>query len=180
MNAGLGDSAQVRFAQVVTPHLDDAYSLARWLSGDPSDAQDIVQEACLRALQGLAKATIDHPRAWLMAIVRNTAFTWLAKHRSSKVVIASDDEVAALSDASEAFDPTPSAEEDLIAAADRKAVNDAIMMLPQAFREAIVMREINGMSYREICAATGAPMGTVMSRLARARALLANSLGRSQ
>jgi RNA polymerase sigma-70 factor (ECF subfamily) len=94
-------------------------------------------------------------------------------------VIASGDEINSLSDASEAFDPAPSAEEDLIAAADRQAVTAAIMALPNAFREAIVMREINGMSYREICIATGAPMGTVMSRLARGRAQLADTLGRA-
>ena len=85
------DFARRRFAEVVLPHLDDAYGLARWLTGSGTDAEDVVQEACLRALASLEAATIERPRAWLLTIVRNSAITWLAKNRSDLPVISLDD-----------------------------------------------------------------------------------------
>jgi RNA polymerase sigma factor (sigma-70 family) len=168
-------STQRRFAEVVLPHLDDAYGLARWLTGNRSDAEDVVQDACMRALASLDSAVIERPRAWVLSIVRNTAFTWLARNRRNAVLLMGD---AELIEAAAAREPgAPNAEEALIAAADQTALESAIEALPHLFREVIVMRDINGLSYREIAAAIGAPVGTVMSRLSRARALLIDRLG---
>jgi len=168
-------STQRRFAEVVLPHLDDAYGLARWLTGNRSDAEDVVQDACLRALGALDSSSIERPRAWVLSIVRNTAFTWLARNRPKTVLLTDD---AQLIEAAAAKEPgAPNQEEALIAAADQSALESAIAALPHLFREVIVMRDINGLSYREIAAAVDAPIGTVMSRLARARALLIDKLG---
>ena len=171
------ETARRRFTHEVLPHLDDAYSLARWLTCNATDAEDVVQEGCLRALKALDGALVENPRAWLLAIIRNTAFTWLGKNRPHVLVLSGGEgEVRAQQiDAQELASPTP--EDALIAKADRQSVAAAIQALPLVFKEALVMREINGLSYREIAEATGAPIGTVMSRLARARALLFAALG---
>ncbi|WP_051079712.1 sigma-70 family RNA polymerase sigma factor [Methylosinus sp. LW4] len=161
------------------PHLDDAYSLARWLTGDATDAEDVVQDACLRALSALDGAEVEHPRAWLLSITRNAAFTWLAKNRRRDLVLVGVAEDAEVQDGASSMSEEASPEAALIEAADRRSVAAAIASLPIPFREALVMREINGLSYREIASATGAPIGTVMSRLARARALLIERLGRA-
>jgi RNA polymerase sigma factor (sigma-70 family) len=169
--------ARRRFNEMVLPHLDDAYGLARWLTGNQSDAEDVVQDACMRALSSLDAAIVEKPRAWVLTIVRNTAFTWLAKNRP-KIVLLTDD--AEFLETAAAWEPGAGAanpEESLIAAADEAALEAAIQGLPHLFREVIVMRDIQGLSYREIAAATGAPQGTVMSRLARGRALLVDKLG---
>lgn len=169
------DFARRRFNEMVLPHLDDAYGLARWLTGNRTDAEDVVQDACMRALASLETAVVERPRAWLLTIVRNTAFSWMGKNRPKAVVLVGDSE---LLDAATAHrDVSPGPEEILIAAADEAALESAILALPSIFREVVVMRDINGMSYREIAAATGAPQGTVMSRLARARAQLVDKLG---
>jgi RNA polymerase sigma factor (sigma-70 family) len=169
------DFARRRFNEMVLPHLDDAYGLARWLTGNRTDAEDVVQDACMRALASLETAVVERPRAWLLTIVRNTAFSWMGKNRPKAVVLVGESE---LLDAAAAHrDASPGPEEVLIAAADEAALESAILALPPIFREVVVMRDINGMSYREIAAATGAPQGTVMSRLARARAQLADKLG---
>jgi RNA polymerase sigma factor (sigma-70 family) len=171
------DTARRRFTQQVLPHLDDAYSLARWLTGNATDAEDVVQESCLRALKALDGGLVESPRAWLLAITRNTAFSWLAKNRPHAVVLSGgEEEVRAQQIASQEERP-PTPEEALIAKADRQSVAAAIQALPLLFKETLVMREINGLSYREIAEATGAPIGTVMSRLARARALMLATLG---
>lgn len=164
------------FNAVVTPHLDDAYRLARWLTGNSADAEDVVQESCLRAMKGLTKFTGHSAKAWLIAIVRNTAFTWMARNRPKALVLADDLESAESSspDAPRAESP----EAALIAQADAALLQTAVADLPAIFREALVMREFNDMSYREIAEATGAPVGTVMSRLARARALLIERIGK--
>ncbi|MGH6835478.1 MAG: sigma-70 family RNA polymerase sigma factor [Methylocella sp.] len=156
------------------PHLDDAYALARWLTGNGTDAEDIVQEACLRALRGLDHYAGGNARAWLLAITRNTAFTWLARNRPKALVVTED--IEALAPTSEG--PTP--EEALIAKADAAAIERAIDALPLPFKETLVLRDINGLSYREIAEITGVPLGTVMSRLARARGLLMAVLGRPE
>ncbi len=155
------------FAELVVPHLDDAYGLARWLSGNNADAEDIVQDACIRALASIETAVIRSAKAWLLTIVRNVAFTRLAAHKKAGLVFVGD----ALSDlAGAGNDATP--EEAVIARADHAALERAIARLPLQFREAIVMRDFHDLSYREIADATGVPIGTVMSRLARARGLL--------
>jgi RNA polymerase sigma factor (sigma-70 family) len=179
MNAGgrvTSELARGRFTEMVLPHLDDAYGLARWLTGNRSDAEDVVQDACMRALASLEAATVLQPRAWLMTIVRNTAFTWLAKNRP-KIVLLTDD--AQLLEAAAAKGPaaSPDPEEALITAADQAALASAIDALPHLFREVVVMRDMNGLSYREIATTIGAPIGTVMSRLSRARGLLIDILG---
>lgn len=170
------EAARSRFAEIVLPYLDDAYTLARWMTGSASDAEDVVQDACVRALRALETTAVERPRAWVLTIVRNTALTWMAKNRPAKVT--SIEGVDGPLELPELTDPAPSAEQDMIARADQGAVRSAIAALPQAFREAIVMREINGLSYREIADASGIPIGTVMSRLARARMMLMNALGR--
>jgi RNA polymerase sigma factor (sigma-70 family) len=159
------------------PHLDDAYSLARWLAGGAADAEDIVQDACLKAFRALDHAQVEQPRAWLLAIVRNAAFTWLAKNRPGAIVLAGDAAEAEAHPKAIETQLSPSPEAALIEAADRDSVLAAIDALPIHFKETLVMREINGLSYREISEATGVPVGTVMSRLARARALLSAKLG---
>jgi RNA polymerase sigma factor (sigma-70 family) len=170
------ESTQRRFVEMVLPHLDDAYGLARWLTGNRTDAEDVVQDACMRALDALDSTMIERPRAWVLSIVRNTAFTWLKKNRPNFVLLTDDEQ---LLEAAAAKEPCGShnPEEALIAAADQAVLESAIQALPHLFREVIVMRDINGLSYREIASVIGAPLGMVMSRLGRARALLINRLG---
>jgi RNA polymerase sigma-70 factor (ECF subfamily) len=170
------DLARQRFGDTVAPHLDDAYGLARWLTGSAADAEDVVQEACIRALASLSGAPVERARPWLLTIVRNTAFSWLAKNRPSAIVLTGDWD-ALEATAALASDGAPDPEQALIAAADEAALEKAIGALPHVFREVVVMRDVNGLSYREIAAAIGAPTGTVMSRLARGRALLLKDLG---
>jgi RNA polymerase sigma factor (sigma-70 family) len=172
------EAARRRFTEQVLPHLDDAYTLARWLTGNPTDAEDVAQDACMRALRALDGAPVEHPRAWLLAIIRNTAFTWLAKNRPHAMVLAGGAEEAHAHPGALGEQAAPTPEEALIAKADRESVTAAIDVLPIMFKETLVMREINGLSYREIAKATGAPVGTVMSRLARARTLVIDKLGR--
>ncbi len=156
------------------PHLDDAYALARWLSGNSADAEDIVQEACLRALRGLDRYAGGSARAWLLAITRNAAFTRHARNRPQ--ALATTDDIENLPPADAAATP----EEALIAKADAAAIELAIGALPPPFKETLVLRDINGLSYRDIAEITGVPLGTVMSRLARARGLLVATLGRPE
>lgn len=160
------------FAETVLPYLDDAHHLARWLTGNATDAEDVTQEACMRALRALDRAPVANPRAWLLTITRNTAFTWLARNRPKSVVLTDDPEAAA--DAAEIGTDGPDAA--LIAAADAAVLEKALAGLPLPFREVLVMREMNGLSYREIAEAIDLPIGTVMSRLARARALMLAAL----
>jgi RNA polymerase sigma factor (sigma-70 family) len=164
------------FDEVVLPHLDDAYTFARWLTGNATDAEDVVQEACLRALKGAATFAGGNPRAWLIAIVRNTAFTWLARNRPKALVLT--DDLEAVEQASSAVTEVATPEAEVIARADAALLERAVGELAAPFREALVLREFNGLSYREIAEATGVPIGTVMSRLARARALLIERIGR--
>jgi RNA polymerase sigma-70 factor (ECF subfamily) len=132
----------------------------------------------MRALRALDGARVEHPRAWLLAIIRNTA-TWLAKNRPHAVVLAGGAEEAHAHQGALEEQAAPTPEEALIAKADSESVAAAIDALPIVFKETLVMREINGLSYREIAEATGAPVGTVMSRLARARMLMVDKLGRT-
>jgi RNA polymerase sigma-70 factor (ECF subfamily) len=171
-----GEVAKRRFRDVVVPHLDAAYNLAKWLSGSGADAEDIVQEAALRALGALEAMTPLKPRAWWLGIVRNTALTWIVRNRPKALAFVGDlDDVDAL----EAGDPAPDPEAALLAREDGERVRRAISLLPSPMRETLVLREIEELDYREIAEATQAPIGTVMSRLARARRALAKSLGRS-
>ena len=162
-----------RFMDVVIPHLDDAQSLARWLTGNAADAEDVVQDAAIRALAGIGSLREGNPRAWLLTIVRNTAFTWLAKNRPKQLIVTDDDRV--FEQAGLAMDEalgTPTPEAALIAKADAQCVTAAIAALPLPYREVIVLREIEELSYQEIARVTSLPIGTVMSRLSRARVKL--------
>jgi len=170
----VSDETNRLFADLVLPHLDDALTLARWLTGNRSDAEDVTQEACLRAFKAIGQARVDNPRAWLLTITRNAAFTWIARNRPKTLVLTEDPEQ---NETLLAADERPATPEDLMMAqADHAALEGAIAALPHVFRETIVLREINGLAYRDIAEATGVPVGTVMSRLARARTLLIASL----
>ena len=171
-----------RFNEVVLPHLGDALALARWLTGNAADAEDVVQDACIKAHAGMAGYAGGNPRAWLLTIVRNTAYTWMSRNRPRGMMAVGDlgdlDEMAAAHGTSVPDENGPEAS--LIAKADTAALEAAIAALPEPFRETFVLRDINGLSYREISAMVGAPIGTVMSRLARARGKLMADLGRVQ
>ena len=142
-------------------HLDAAYNLARWLTRDPSDADDVVQEAYMRAFRFSDGFHGGDSRSWILKIVRNTCFTWLKKNRSYEL----DQELE--EDQHEASISNP--EELLLESADRKVLRDLLNDLPAAYKEIIVLRDLEGLSYKEISSVTELPMGTVMSRLARAR-----------
>lgn len=166
------------FQEVVFPYLDDALSLARWLTGDIADAEDVVQEVCVRAFAAIGSAKITNPRAWILIIVRNTAFTWLAKNRPKAIVVTDEErlfEQAGLEMIDRPEASTPEAM--LIKKSDAEMLQRAIAALPLPFREVLVLREIEELSYREISDIMSVPVGTVMSRLARARSLLIQRIG---
>jgi RNA polymerase sigma-70 factor (ECF subfamily) len=158
------------FEQMVLPHLDAAYNLARWLAGNDHDAQDVAQEASLRAFRFFGNFRGENARAWLLTIVRNTFYTWLRKNRPKENTVEIDDETFAVEDISadaQAVNPQ---------FADADAVRRAIAELPVEFREVVILREMEGFSYKEIADLAEVPIGTVMSRLARARKLLQKRL----
>lgn len=152
------------FDQVVLPHLDAAYNLARWLTRNAHDAEDVVQEAFLRALRFFGGYHGGNARAWLLTIVRNTCYDWLRRHRPSEVPASLDEEVHSV------VDPSPTPEDRVMTQADRLRLREALEALPLAWREVLILRELEGMSYKEIADIAGIKIGTVMSRLARARA----------
>ena len=161
-----------RFEHAVLPHLDSAYNLARWLIRNDQDAEDLVQDACLRALKSFEGFRGGDSRAWLLTIVRNTCYTWLHQNRTRELTTAFDEEI-------HSADHSLTPEALLLQSVDARLVKDALEQLPPEFREAIVLREMEGMSYNEIAALCGIPLGTVMSRLARARQRLEAILQRS-
>jgi RNA polymerase sigma-70 factor, ECF subfamily len=162
------------FERQVLPHLDVAYNLARFLMRNDPDAEDVVQEACLRAFRFFEGVRGENTRAWFLKIVRNTAFTVLKRNRPAEMNVSFDEELhggqAPALDPSLALDRTQ----------DRQTVRAAIEQLPPEFREAITLRELEGASYKEIADIVGVPIGTVMSRLARARHQLQTILGKPQ
>ena len=153
------------------PHLDDCYRLARWLTGERADAEDVVQEACVDAFRGISGFAGGNARAWVLTIVRHAAYRWLRKNRPSALVSVAD--LDALADTQ----PGQTPEAALIAKADAARLEQAIAALPVPFRETLVLRDVNGLDYRAIAGVTGVPIGTVMSRLARARSRLIAALG---
>jgi RNA polymerase sigma factor (sigma-70 family) len=158
------------FEEAVLPHLDAAYNLARWLTRDEADADDVVQEAVLRAFRyfgGFRQGAEGRP--WLLGIVRHTCYTWMRQNRAQELLIPLDE-----SHDLESQDLSPEAL--LLQSADRQVVRQALEELPVEFREVMVLRELEGMSYKEIAGITDLPLGTVMSRLARARKRLQQSL----
>src|SRR5205807_3365364 len=173
-----GDDDKARFTRVVLPHLADAYALARWLTGNRTDAEDVVQDSCLRAYRAIGTFADGNARAWVLTIVRHTAYTWLRKNRSAALVVVDDLEAVQRAQAV-AGDPEPDTpESEFIAKADAARLEAAIGQLPAPFRETLVLRDIQGLDYREIAEVTDVPIGTVMSRLARARRRLIANIGR--
>jgi RNA polymerase sigma factor (sigma-70 family) len=167
-------TAQTRFAEVFLPHLVDAYRLARWITGSRADAEDIVQEASLRAFKGIRTFSGGNTRAWALTIVRNASYSWLAKNRPSAVVLTEDldPHVREQVDQATGGDDVPTPEAALIAKMEAEQVRKAVASLPLPFREVLVLREIQDLDYRSIAEVIRVPIGTVMSRLARARRLM--------
>jgi RNA polymerase sigma factor (sigma-70 family) len=167
-------TAQTRFAEVFLPHLVDAYRLARWIAGSRADAEDIVQEASLRAFKGLRTFSGGNTRAWALTIVRNASYSWLAKNRPSAVVLTEDLGSHAREQVDQATggEDVPTPEAALIAKMEAEQVRKAVASLPLPFREVLVLREIHDLDYRSIAEVIQVPIGTVMSRLARARRLM--------
>jgi RNA polymerase sigma-70 factor (ECF subfamily) len=163
------------------PHLDAAYNLARWLTRDPGDANDVVQEAMLRAMRFFSGYRGGSGKSWLLAIVRTTAFDWMKANRPSEIMqpIATGDDGFGID-----LENFASGEDDpetaLIKTTDRRQLDRLIGELPADFRECLVLRELEEMSYKEIAHVTGVPIGTVMSRLSRARLMIQRSWTREE
>jgi RNA polymerase sigma factor (sigma-70 family) len=158
------------FEEAALPHLDGAYNLARWFTRNDKDAEDVVQEAYLRALRHFASFEGGDARPWLLAIVRNTYYNWIRQNRVMKFEDELDDETYLQT--SDDLDP----EMLLIREADIQMLRSALEKLPAEFREVIVLREFEELSYKQIADVVKIPMGTVMSRLARARERLKQML----
>ena len=159
-----------QFEQRILPHLDAAYNLARWLTRNQQDAEDIVQDACVRAFRFFDGFNGESGRPWLLKIVRNTFYTW-AEHRRVDRETYSLDELF-----HELHDELADADEVLQKTIDVDLLGRLLGRLPVEFREVMVLRELEGFSYKEIASIVEIPIGTVMSRLARARKCLANHL----
>jgi RNA polymerase sigma factor (sigma-70 family) len=162
---------RARFEAQALPHLDAAYNLARWLARPPLDADDIVQDAMLRAFRAFDSFRGDNPKPWLLSIVRNCFLTAAGNARRTRNVPIVDDDQAGADDPAWIAD-TPDPESAAASAGERRRLDEVLALLPSEFREVLVLREMEDLSYREIAQITGAPIGTVMSRLARARGML--------
>lgn len=152
------------------PHLAAAFNLARWLARTDHDAEDLVQDAYLRALKAYDSFRGGDGRAWLLTIVRNTCYTWLKENRAQEFTTVFDEEIHTTEDDS------PNPEILLLENVDQRLLKNALEALPLEFREVLVLRELEGLSYKEIAGLMGIPIGTVMSRLARAREYLRQQL----
>ena len=152
---------RIRFEQLVLPHLDAGYNLARWLLRNSADAEDVVQEAMLRAYRFFDHFRGGDARAWLLQIVRNSCYSWLEKNRPSELMAEFDEQVHQR--------PSATPEMLVLQADERHQLTLALESLPPRSREVLVLRELEGCSYKEIAEITGIPIGTVMSTLSRAR-----------
>jgi RNA polymerase sigma-70 factor (ECF subfamily) len=157
----LSPEDQARFEQLVLPHVDAAFNLARWLLRRRADAEDVAQEALLRAYRFFRGFHGGDSRAWLLQIVRNTCYTWLEKNRPLELSVEFDEALH--------LQTCPTPETIAIVGDERARLTRALEKLPPRFREVLVLRELEGCSYKEIAAITSIPMGTVMSSLSRAR-----------
>jgi RNA polymerase sigma-70 factor, ECF subfamily len=157
----LDSQDRLRFEMLVLPHLDAAFNLAQWLVRSRPDAEDIAQEALLRSYRFFPGFHGGDVRSWLLQIVRNTCYTWLDRNRRAQSAAALNEE--------QHLHPSPSPEAQAMASEDRARLTAALQSLPLHFREVIVLRELEGCSYKEIAAITSLPIGTVMSALSRAR-----------
>ena len=163
-------SDHTTFETLVLPHLDAGYNLARWLARDTHDAEDVVQDACIRALRYAGSLHGNDARAWFLRIVRNAFYDWLGRNRPAEIVHEDDDMIAARIDPS-----SPDPEHEALRRADLAVLTQAITALPLQYREVLVLRELEDLSYKEIARVADIPIGTVMSRLARARGVLQRS-----
>jgi RNA polymerase sigma-70 factor, ECF subfamily len=163
-------SEHARFEKLVMPHLGAGYNLARWLARDGNDAEDIVQDACIRALKYIDSLNRSDARAWFLTIVRHAFYDWCERNRPAEIARDGGSAIEMAVDHA-AIDPEQSA----VRRAESKVLADAVAELPLAFREVLILREMEEFSYKEIARIADIPVGTVMSRLARARALLQGS-----
>ena len=161
-----GKDQLARFELAILPHLDAAYNLARWLTRNDHDAQDMVQEACLRAFKFFDGFHGVDARAWLLTIVRNTCYTWLEQNRRGQPMTPFEEEIHTQDE--DASNPSSLA----LKTGDLKMLKESLEQLPAEFREVIVLRDLEELSYKQIADVITVPLGTVMSRLARARARL--------
>jgi RNA polymerase sigma-70 factor (ECF subfamily) len=161
------------FEQVVMPHMAAGYNLARWLLRNEHDAEDVMQEAIVRAFRFFAGFRGNNPRSWLLAVVRNSAFSFLQQNRARELGEELDEEQHA---APESDSPDVL----LLRSARQRFLNQAVEELPVEFREVFVLRELEGMSYKEIADVAQIPIGTVMSRLSRARRQLQAAVARRE
>jgi RNA polymerase sigma-70 factor (ECF subfamily) len=171
-------SRLARFERTVVPHMDSAFNLARWLTRNDHDAEDVVQEAFLRAFRYFDTLAEADARPWMLAIVRNTCYTWLEKNRPAEIVALEDSSIIP-EDAETIGHASPSdsnPEVIVLQSAQRKLINQALEELPVGYREVLVMRELEELTYKEIAQVAGIPIGTVMSRLARGRDLLKSAI----
>jgi RNA polymerase sigma-70 factor (ECF subfamily) len=158
-----------QFELAIWPHLRGAYNLARWLVGNPHDAEDVVQESFIKAFRAVDRVRVEDARAWLLTIVRNTALNYLQRERPKAEVAWGDNPL-------DPADVSAGPETSLLQKERRAQVRSAIERLPAEFKEPLVLREIEGLPYKEIAWVLKIPMGTVMSRLSRARHLLLQEL----
>ena len=179
-NGRAAEAEQARqFRELVLPHLDSAYNFARYLTRDAEAAEDVVQDAFLRAFRALPEYRGGAPKAWLFAIVRNCFLTWAAGQRGGDRPVVdegalSEAQSVALANVADPDQETPEAA--LLRRRDAEAIRAVIENLPEPFRETLVLRELEELSYKEIATLTATPIGTVMSRLARARQMLSDIL----
>ena len=164
------DQTVARFVQVVLPHMDAAYNLARWLTRNDHDAEDLVQESYLRAFKFFGSFQGANARGWLLTIVRNTCYTWFRENRPQELTTSFDESIHGTE--ADRFDP----EKLLLLSESGQLIKQAMEELPLEFREVLILRELEGLSYKEIAVIAGIPSGTVMSRLARARSRLKQHL----
>lgn len=163
-------SEHTRFEELVLPHLDAGYNLARWLARDVDDAQDVVQDACVRALKYIGAVQGSDARAWFLTVVRHAFYDWCRHNRPAEMV-ADDGDAVERAAADPALDP----ERVALRGDESRSLADAVAELPLVFREVLILRELEELSYKEIARIANIPVGTVMSRLARARGLLQRS-----
>ncbi len=166
----MATSGHPRFEQLVLPHLDAAYNLARWLTRDANDAEDVVQDACVRAMRYLDAMRDGDARAWFLTIVRHATYDWLGRNRPAEIARDDGSAIAAAVDHA-AVDPLHAA----VRHAESRALADAVGALPLVYREVLILRELEELSYKQIAHIVDIPVGTVMSRLARARGMLQRS-----
>jgi RNA polymerase sigma factor (sigma-70 family) len=182
MDGNLDDKNKARrFEAVVLPHLDAAYSLARWLARNDHDAEDVVQMAFVRAFKFFDSFRGGNARAWLLTIVRRTYYTWLRDHRHEDDDVGFDETLHSGNEAGASDSPFEAGNnpESIAASHDtQRIVNQALEKLPRAYREIVVLKDIENLSYKEIAEVAEIPIGTVMSRLARGRKLLSEDLQR--